>query len=158
MSKLTYTCTECHFEAKRFSKKTKFSKFFLWFEPQTFRCLWKLLVRLSKPHSICRNDHFVVNQISVKFFCPFWSKGPKIFYFRRFFSAMLSKKHFATPEDHSDMFFLQFSFSTAFEYLSNNFLEFWSKNFGKNCQTAFYVYRRIYRGEIGIWRKNSTFL
>ena len=71
---------------------------------------------------------------------------------------MLSKKHFSTPEDHSDIFFLQFSFSTAFEYLSNNFLEFWSKNFGKNCQTAFYVYRRIYRGEIGIWRKNSTFL
>ena len=31
------------------------------------------------------------------------------------------------------------------------------QKFRNNCQSAFYVYRRVYRGENGIWRKSSTF-
>ena len=107
LSDLTSTCTDGHFDGKMFSNKTIFFIIFLWFEPQIFRVLGKHLVRLSNPPSICTSALFVVNQTSVKNIYFLVLSGVRAYWFRTsggFFSAMVSKLHFASPEDHSDTF------------------------------------------------------
>ena len=107
LSDLTSTCTDGHLDGKMFSNKTIFFIFFLWFEPQFLRVLGKHLVRLSNPPSICTSALFVVNQTSVKNIYFLVLSGVRAYWFRTsggFFSAMVSKLHFASPEDHSDTF------------------------------------------------------
>ena len=81
----------------------------------------------------------------------------KIWLLAKCFSALLSKLHFASSVYHSDVFSEQFSFLPPFRNPSKKYLDFCSKDLRKTCQTAVYVYRRVYRDKIGIWRKISTF-
>ena len=96
-SELTFTWTEGHFEGIRLSNKTKILWIFLWLEYPIFWILRQLLVRLSKPHSICTIDQFVVNQFSVKknfIFYQFRIEGQKILDFLWSFFCIVVKTAF----------------------------------------------------------------
>ena len=88
------------------------------------------------------------------FFVLFGERAWKIRTSGDFFSALLSKLHFASPEDLSDVFSEQFLFFEPFRGLSSKCWKIRPKNFGTVFfKTAFFVYRRNFWAGISIWKK-----
>ena len=127
-------------------------------EPKISRLFRKPLVRLSKPHSFWTNDHFLVNQNSVKnlSFYRFRSKGLKYEEFSWNFFAMLSKSQFSIGriQYYPWTLFIFWTFPTSErEMFGISPQNFW------NCffKAAIFVYRRTFSAKVSIWKENYAF-
>ena len=100
LSKLTFMCTECDFEAGILSNKTKILMNFLGCEPQFVRVYRKLLTRLSETHSSCTVDHFEENENSLEKIIFHLSRieRPNIFDCRQSFLCFVLKSAFCVSK------------------------------------------------------------
>ena len=136
-SELTSTGTEGHFEGKKLSNKTKDFLFFfvIWASnflnsSKTSGTFVKTAFHLYK-WSICSESFFCQKKLIFSIL-----SGSKAGNFRtscEVFSALLSKLHFASLEDHSDVVSEQF---LCFEPLRDMSSKCWN-NCPKNCGTVF---------------------